>query len=331
MTTENTIIEKVNNWIKNSVTLKLVIITILTLLLLIPTLMIKDIINEREELSNQAIEEVSSKWAESQQLNGPILTIPLIYEYNENDKIVMITKYWHLLPENLKIDGKIEPEILRRGIYEVVVYKSKLSVRGNFDLSHHPEKANLKEIKYDQSFLTIGISDLRGIKNQINFKWDQQNLSVKPGSTISNLAYSGVTVDLPDIKNKIGKKVNFEFLLNLRGSQNMSFVPIGSTTEVNLNSEWESPSFNGNFLPDKRELNRDGFNANWRILQLNRNFPQSWIETDQSTKMKEAAFGVDLLLPLDDYQKSMRSAKYAFWLKYSTSERFIPFNIFWLD
>lgn len=111
--------------------------------------------------------------------------------------------------------------------------------------------------------------------------------------------------------NKDNKKVNFEFLLSLRGSQNMSFVPIGSTTEVNLSSSWESPSFNGNFLPDKREISSDGFKANWLILQLNRNFPQSWVETDQSTKMKEAAFGVDLIIPLDDYQKSMRSAKYS--------------------
>jgi len=311
MDTEDTLIEKANNWIKNSVTLKLVVIAILILLLLIPTLMIEEIISEREELSNQAVEEVSSKWAESQQINGPILTIPLIYEYDKNDEIVTTTRYWHLLPENLTIDGEIEPEKLRRGIYEVVVYKSSISVMGNFDLRQQPDRENLKEIKYDQSFLTIGISDLRGIKNQINFIWDKQHLNVKPGSRISDMAYSGVTVDLPNIQDKMGEKVNFDFLLDLRGSQNMSFVPIGSTTEVNLNSGWESPSFNGNFLPDRREIDGDGFKANWLILQLNRNFPQSWIETDQSTKMKEAVFGVDLILPLDDYQKSMRSAKYA--------------------
>jgi inner membrane protein len=122
--------------------------------------------------------------------------------------------------------------------------------------------------------------------------------------------YSGVTVDLPGTQDKIGRKVDFEFLLDLRGSQNMSFVPIGNITEVNMQSGWESPSFNGNFLPDTREPNSDGFKANWLILQLNRNFPQSWIETDQSAKMQELAFGVDLILPLDDYQKSMRSAKY---------------------
>jgi inner membrane protein len=55
----------------------------------------------------------------------------LIYQYDENDEIVTTTSYWYLLPETLKIDGNIEPEKLRRGIYEVVVYKSNISVKGN--------------------------------------------------------------------------------------------------------------------------------------------------------------------------------------------------------
>jgi len=80
MNEENTTLEKVNSWIKNSVTLKLITITILILLLLIPTSMITSIIQEREDLNNQASNEVSSKWANKQLINGPILSIPLLYE-----------------------------------------------------------------------------------------------------------------------------------------------------------------------------------------------------------------------------------------------------------
>ncbi|MCB0505689.1 MAG: inner membrane CreD family protein, partial [Cyclobacteriaceae bacterium] len=112
MNEETTIIERVNNWIKNSVMLKLFIITILMLLLLIPSAMIQSIISEREVLSNAAIQEVSTKWADRQQINGPVLTIPLVYEYLENGKLVQTTRYWHLLPESLKIDGAVEPEKL---------------------------------------------------------------------------------------------------------------------------------------------------------------------------------------------------------------------------
>ncbi|MFC2123853.1 cell envelope integrity protein CreD [Bacteroidota bacterium] len=311
MKEDYTPIEKVNSWMKNSVTLKFIVITILMLLLLIPLSMIKSIIAERELLNNQATEEVSSKWAESQQINGPILAIPVIYEYQEEDKTNLITKHLHILPEDLYINGIIEPEKLRRGIYEVAVYKSELSINGNFNLDLKIDWENLKEIKYDQSFLTIGVSDLRGIEDQISLNWNNEALTVDPGSKISNIIKTGITINLPDIESLINEKVLFDVKLKLQGSQNMSFVPLGATTRVDITSDWTSPGFDGNFLPDHREVSDEGFKANWKILQLNRNFPQSWMGGNQRDNMIESSFGVNLILPLDDYQKSMRSAKYA--------------------
>jgi len=311
MNTENTLFERLNNWIKNSVMLKLVTITIIMLLLLIPAEMIKSIISEREELSYQAIQEVSLKWAEEQQLNGPILSIPLLYEFEKDDKKVQETRYFHILPEELNINGIIEPTKLKRGIYEVVVYKSEISINGWFSLNKKVDQHNLKRILYDQAFLTIGISDLRGIEEQIILLWNNQRIEVEPGTKLSSIIYSGVTVNLPDLSNDLKKKIDFKLNLNLQGSQNMSFIPLGNVTIVEIKSSWSSPSFNGNFLPDQREITKDGFTANWKVLQLNRNFPQSWIDSDQSQNIVNAAFGVDLILPIDDYQKSMRSAKYA--------------------
>lgn len=303
--------EKVSNLLKNSVTLKLVTISVLMLLLLIPTSMIKSIITEREQINNETTEEVSSKWAENQLINGPILTIPVLYEYEKNNKIKTVIRYWHQLPENLTINGQVEPKKLKRSIYEVVVYESKLSISGDFFVNPKLETPNLKEIQFHKAFLTIGISDLRGIKNSINLNWNQNGLKVKPGSKLTDLIYSGVTIDIPNLEEQTGKTIAFDFSLDIQGSRNLSFIPIGSKTEINLNSSWKSPSFNGNFLPDSRELDNNGFKASWSILQLNRNFPQTWIGDSNSKKMQDSAFGVDLILPLDDYQKSFRSAKYA--------------------
>ena len=311
MDKENTPIERVNTWIKNSVTLKLITVTILMLLLLIPSSMIKSIILERETLNNEAINEVSSKWAEGQEIQGPILTIPVIYEYKKDDDKSQITRYWHILPEELNIAGIIEPEKLRRGIYEIVVYKSDISVSGVFELNKDVEQTDLLEIQYNKAFLTIGISDLRGIEDQIQVKWNNQSLEAEPGSKISKMIYAGVTINLPDIEMLINKPVDFNFKMSLQGSQYMSFIPIGNTTNVNISSNWPSPSFNGNFLPDHRAVSKEGFKANWKILQLNRNFPQTWIGSKHEEKMQNSAFGINLLMPLDDYQKSMRSAKYA--------------------
>ncbi|MEQ8531533.1 MAG: cell envelope integrity protein CreD, partial [Imperialibacter sp.] len=291
--------------------LKLATITILVLLLLIPTSMITSIIGEREYLNNEAVSEVSSKWANSQLINGPILTVPLVYEYLKEDKIVETVKYWHILPKSLDINGTVDPEKLRRGIYEIVVYRSALAVNGSFVIDKMPDENNLKTIRWGQAFLTIGISDLRGIEDDVVVKWNNRDLKVEPGSRISDIAYSGFTVAVPDLTEAFGKDLAFGFDLKLQGSRNLSFTPLGSNTNIRLTSAWPSPSFNGNFIPDDREVGDAGFTANWKVLQLNRNFPQSWIDTGEAEKLQNAAFGVDLILPLDDYQKSMRSAKYA--------------------
>lgn len=306
-------IEKVSAWIKNSIMLKLITITILMLLLLIPASMIRGIIAERQMLNDQAIYEVSSKWAEMQEITGPILTIPIVYHRSGKDgNIIEETKYWHTLPQNLDIEGTIDPKKLKRGIYEVVVYASKLDFKGAFQLEA-PDQANIKEIQYNRAFLTLGISDLRGIKNQIKINWNEKQLEVKPGSKIPNLVYTGITVELPEVSTILDSLTTFKFSLDLQGSQNLSFVPVGSQTNVKLSSSWNSPSFNGNFLPDDRSLTDDGFTAKWNVLQLNRNYPQSWVDTldARNSDLAASAFGVDLILSLDDYQKSMRSAKYA--------------------
>ncbi|MDE5419629.1 cell envelope integrity protein CreD [Labilibaculum sp. DW002] len=316
MNNQQSTVEKVNGWVKNSVGLKLITITILMLLLLIPASMIKSIISERENMNQSVLNEVSQKWAGKQQINGPVLCIPLVYEYAIEDekadtKIITKTKHLYLLPEQLSINGKIEPEKLKRGIYEVVVYRSALNISGNYKLNLKLDTEGLKEIKYDKAFLTVGISDLRGIEDEIVMNWGKQKLNIQPGSKLSDMISSGVSIDLPNIKDQIDQSIDFSFQLNLQGSQNLSFIPLGSTTEVDLQSSWSSPSFNGNFIPDNREVSDSGFTANWKVLQLNRNYPQTWVNKNMYKAMQYSALGVDLIMPLDDYQKSMRSAKYA--------------------
>ncbi len=316
MEEQKTPFERINNWIKKSVTLKLITITFLMLLLLIPTTMIDSIISERRYLRGSAIEEVTSKWANEQEIRGPILTIPVLYEYevkNEEGETSMktFTKKWHILPNELKIDGQISPKELERGIYKIVVYNSKVKVGGSFKFNFKMDSTNLKKIQYDKAYLTIGISDLRGIEDHIKVRWNETERAVVPGSRISDIAYSGVTCEINGLKPEWGEEYDFSFDLNLQGSRNMTFVPLGQSTEITLNSDWTAPKFDGAFLPRKREITKDGFNAYWKVLQVNRNIPPSWFDSIDANKFKNAAFGVDLILEVDDYQKATRSSKYA--------------------
>jgi inner membrane protein len=97
--------------------------------------------------------------------------------------------------------------------------------------------------------------------------------------------------------------------MNLNGSTSFSVEALGKSSEIEMSSKWADPSFSGSFLPAKREVGANGFKANWTVTHLNRNFPQQWANRKHTTK--DAQLGVELLMPVDHYQKSSRSAKYA--------------------
>jgi len=293
---------------KTSPTIKMMTIGFIIMILLVPATMIKSIIQERQQLRQSAITEVSSKWANSQTVDGPILSIPYTKAYEVNEEVRYSKHLFHILPEKLKVNGQVGTEALTRGIYEVVVYASDLNVDGMFSLEAIEQLHEAHDILYDQAFVTIGMSDLRGIQSEIFVQWGDDNYEVEPGSKISKIISSGVTV-YPTI-DKTKESFKFGYQLTLNGSRNLSFIPVGGITEVQISSDWSSPSFGGHILPDDREVRDDGFTASWKILELNRDFPSYWSD-QESTKRGASSFGLDLIIPVDDYQKSIRSAKYA--------------------
>jgi inner membrane protein len=301
--------------LKSNIYFKLGTIITIVLLLLIPTQMIRGLIYEREWTQKEAIDEVSSKWAEEQTISGPFISIPYykyIRESNGNDsstKVVKLKEFLHILPTQLNVDGAINPEKRYRGIYEIVVYNSKLKISGNFnDIDFSALDIRPEDILFDKAEFIVGINDLRGIEEQVNLKWNDSTIPFNSGVNSGDVVASGINADL-DLKNSDSLQNNFELNLDLKGSQLLYFTPVGKVTDVNLKSPWSNPSFNGAFLPDNRAVTEAGFNANWNVLHLNRNFPQIW--TNSQFRIDDSAFGIDLLLPVDNYQKSYRSIRYA--------------------
>ncbi|HPH47364.1 MAG TPA: cell envelope integrity protein CreD, partial [Chryseolinea sp.] len=110
-------------------------------------------------------------------------------------------------------------------------------------------------------------------------------------------------------ENKDSFKKEVSITLNLKGSKRLDFVPAGKTTTVKLSSTWNNPSFDGEFLPDPSEITEAGFTASWKVLHYNRPFSQQWKGNEQTLSGSE--FGMKLLPPVDQYQKSSRTSKYA--------------------
>ncbi len=294
-------------WMQNSITIKSIVVGALILLLLIPAQMIQTLIKERNTLRNSVVNEVSYKWGNPQTIAGPFISIPYKKYYKEDGKIVQSIHFAHFLPETLNIESKINPEIRYRGIYKVVVYNTILNVTGNFNKPDFNDwKVPNSDILWDNATLSIRIPDMRGIKDVIKINWNKEFYDVNPGINNQNNSYTGISTKV-NINDE--NQYSFNFTLNINGSETLNFIPLGKETNISMNSPWNNPSFEGSFLPYERTINENGFTAKWKILHLNRSYPQKW--TGESYSVDNSSFGVRLMLPVDHYQKSLRSVKYA--------------------
>jgi len=295
-------------WLKNSVTIKLILISVLALLLLIPSSWIQSLIRERESTRDSAVWEVSSKWGGDQVLAGPVLTVPYIIEKEVEDEIKHYTRNAHFLPKKLLVDGEVNTEILNRGIYDIILYNGDLEFSGHFE---KPDFGALnipeEDVRWGEAFLSVGIPDMSGINSEIELEWNNEKDLFQSGVPTDDVFGSGIFTKVP-VTDSLSE-YRFRFDLDLNGSNRLSFVPIGRFTEVTLKSPWPDPSFDGNFLPDDRKTSDEGFTARWSLFDLNRNIPNQW--TGEREGIYDSVFGVRLFQPVDEYQKNYRSSKYA--------------------
>lgn len=289
----------------HSAGLKAFLIAALTLLLLIPTFFIASLVQERDSYRAETVSEVTSSWGNEQTIAGPILSVPYY------DTLAKTERYLHFLPKDLAVNGTINPEKRYRGIYEAMVYSTKISLKGNFNellkKAHNLGVTN-DFLHWDRAVLTLGISDLRGIEESVTYRTDDSNYLFQPG-IVNNVLKSGIHTQFPLDTSTINNSLAFDLSLSLKGSHSLSIVPVGSETTTHLEAAWPHPKFSGAFLPDEREVTTNGFTAKWKVLQLNRNFPQFW--KDDSQDIHSSAFSVELFLPADQYQRASRIIKYA--------------------
>src|SRR5882762_567388 len=169
------IFERLNRWIQESITVKLMSIGFLVLILLIPSSWIQDLMHERQSRAEDVMQEVPSKWSGSQTLSGPILVIPFkvrqkIDHGKEGIEIQEYTQKYFLLPEALDVNGDVDPTLLHRGIFDVAVYTSSLNIKANFN---KPDFASLEipneMVLWKDAYMIFSITDLRGISENPSF------------------------------------------------------------------------------------------------------------------------------------------------------------------
>jgi inner membrane protein len=293
---------------KNKTIIKGFLIGFLILIMLIPAALIQELVHEREQRQKEVIREISSKWATSQTIVGPVMMVPYKeYQRDKDGKVLEYKRTVYLLPEQLKVEGSLAPEVRHRSLYDVTLYKSAEKLSGMFSLKPL-EKLNLipANIVWNESRLIVGINDARGLEEEVKLNWNGQAITLEAGVPDNSLVENGLSTPVTiDSQNNI----SFSMDIKMKGSELLYFTPVGKTTEVNLKAPWKDPAFDGQYLPVSSQISDAGFSATWKVLQVSRNYPQCWI--DNKYDLRNSAFGVRLIQPADSYAKTERSVKYA--------------------
>ena len=281
----------------------------LILIMMIPTIFVSNLVTEREKRQEDVVKEVSSKWASEQTIAGPYIYIP--YTVNiagKDNKVETISKHLLLLPDNLDITGSLSPEIRPRSIYKVLLYKCSLKSNGNFSI-HIPKETDPASLQLADAKICFGITDFKGIEEKVAINFNGTSYELSPGLPVNDIDTNGLSAPINLTAADLGKSIDFNMQLKIKGSEQLHFVPLSGNSSVSLQSTWNSPSFDGNNLPGERKVDKDGFAAKWKINKAN--LPFGTVLLGTAFNKDNFAFGVSMLQPADQYAKTMRSVKYA--------------------
>lgn len=293
----------------NRILFKGSITAVLILLMLVPMAFISNLINEREARQREVVAEVSGKWAAEQTYSGPFLYVP--YRHTAVDaegKNIESTRYFWILPENLKVSGTVSHEIRERSIYKVLLYRADLHNEGDFIIGT-PGDVEPGMILWQDIRICYGISDFKGIEEKIMVRVNGVATELSPGLPAHDLAVAGLSAPLALQSEDIGKSIAFESAAKIKGSSRLQFLPLSGNSEFDISAAWPSPSFDGNNLPSVRTVSDSGFAAKWIFNKAN--LPFGTVLQKASFDVNSLAFGVTLLQPADQYAKTQRTVKYA--------------------
>lgn len=241
----------------------------------------------------------------------PILVIPYTdsTQLGSKGKIISVTKYLTLLPDNNSVKSTLFPEIRKRSIYKIPLYRTDINMNGEFDLSRIKKSVQADKIIFSGIKICFGLTEFKGVEEAIHINIQNTNLAMTPGLPVNNIDELGLSSPLAITSENLSSKLPYSFNLKIKGSEQLQFEPLSGNSDFNLQSTWPNPSFMGNQIPAERAVSDSGFFAKWRFNQAN--LPFDLVIKDKDISKNELAFGVSMIQPIDTYIQIFRCVKYA--------------------
>ncbi|MBP1860803.1 cell envelope integrity protein CreD [Rhizobium herbae] len=306
---------------------KFIMIGFISVALLIPTLLVWGLVEERGRRAEEVSSRIAKGWGGPQVLNGPYVAVP--FEVNRNQTIdgrivwQTVTEWALLMPETLSVDSKLATEERKLSIYTLPVYNARIAISGKFapgmidDLRQIEGKPDL-----DRAMLVMSIADITGIRSDAGVRIDGGPLMpFDPGmKAITSLMLGspepyGSPAKLDSGVNRpIGRALvesGFAFAmdLSLNGSGSFAVAPAGQTTHFSAEANWPHPGFEGLFLPEEKSIDGKGFSAKWTIPYLARGVDR--VVSGSVMPLSNSLMSINMVEPVKFYQVVARTLKYS--------------------
>ena len=281
----------IENYDKN-ITIRFAVVALLAAILIIPTLLIGALVSERWGFFREAISEIQDTWSSDQVLIGPTIIIPVADDEGDERNFQRVA----FMPEEIDINIEASHEFRTRTIFTTPVLEFQFTATGTFAPIDVGELEKQHEhVFLEHSVLSFGLSDVRGIKN-VTMTIGDQELSVDVSDTGNGKSLNaGLTSDT------LRAGGPFVFSAFVRASDGIHVVPHGGTSNIRIAGTWPHPKFDGDMLPETRDVDADGFEATWHGNAISVGFKQrlylpgegitfqgemvgAWRETVQSLK-----------------------------------------------
>ena len=325
--------------------MKLGLAILIGLGLIIPLFMTWLMVYDRERQSIEAQASIAGGWGGPQTIAGPLLVIPyratVTESVTENGKAVtrarQVWRELRLAPEAAEISTEVRPERRQRSIYEVVVYDAQVRGKARFAMPTDLVRLGIAEadLAPDRAELRFGVLDPRGLAPHPRVVAGGEALRLQPGS--GSTSAGGGFFAWFDAGRLAAAPLEVEFGYRVRGNGSLSLAPQAGETTWRMRSPWAHPSFKGGFLPERRRVGPDGFEATWQVGNLA--LGQALVTADaagagagRSDAGSEAEpgsreAGVSLIQPVDLYSQVDRAAKYGFLFIGFTFLAFLLFDL----
>jgi len=306
------------------ITSKPFIIAALLLLMLIPLSFIKSLVEDRSFYRSEAIDSISMPIGGKPQIQGIFIALPYWEETSretfsggiKNVEVIRNKKYLITAPTDYQIKSDIKPYFLSRGIFKVPAFTADLDTKVEFKPVDF-KQFSIEERMFikDECILLLGISSTKILTELPEFSFNgttlkQSELKLKEISPFTQTIF----YTLPDSAFNTNFVITSRF--TIQGSERIDIVPIAENNDFSMTSSWKSPSFSGGWLPVDRRLDDNGFSANWKIPGLSTVFSHAWkidgtnFDFSNDSWSKSNSVRTELILPVDNYQKTTRSVKY---------------------